>query len=509
MSVPRGSEEAAELRDRLAGMLGLEAIAERLQLPLPAGPEHLRHRHRGEGHAAGEGVAGQLGVVLAVDQAAEGVLDLFEGVALVGGDDEEQGGDVRGHPGQIDQDHLVVAVALAGQVVALVAHRAVLGRQLTVVGEVGRVAVGEHDDRGVEVDVDGAVAEHAARGHRVPAKAHLHEGQRGAALLAQGDPLALLQADRTVLAQADLTGRRGRALRVLLRGRRVATLRRILLRRRRIPTLRRIPGLVPVLRGRDLLGRRRGRLRGRALLRRGGIHVHAVIGDQRGESARIALTDRAHLPRALPAVHLERDDDRLQVQAVDPVLVEPRARGVGDDRGGRGECAEAGARVVEGDDRADLVDVGRDLVQVDRQRGGLPRRTGHQPNPRTDRLVVEDEIRVRAHLAPVGHQQGGQIRRRRQLHGNDQPIGVQRTVLPLGECCGQGRPFARRCVLCHSTTKRPGTAVVAALVAAWPPRRSVSVAAHGQGPATLGPVTGGTDSRQSPLWHNFSNNRRR
>src|SRR5690606_28711672 len=145
----------------------------------------------------------------------------------------------------------------------------------------------------------------------------------------------LLQADRPILVQADLTGRRrGLPLRrILLGGRRVLPLRRILLGGRRIARL------LPVLRGRHLLGRRR-RWR-RRLLRRcglggGRVHIHAVIGDQRGETARVALPDRAHLPPALPAVHLQRDDDRLPVQAVDAVLVEPVSARVRDDRRRRG-----------------------------------------------------------------------------------------------------------------------------------------------------------------------------
>src|SRR5690606_10355466 len=135
-----------------------------------------------------------------------------------------------------------------GEVVALVADRAVLGAELAVVGDVGGLGIGEHDHRGVEGDIDGAVAAHAAAAHRIPAQTHLDEGERGTALLAQGDPLALLQADRTVLAQADLALRlRGRR-RNRSTGRRVTGTRT---RRRRITaTLRRVRG------GR----RRRGRI---------------------------------------------------------------------------------------------------------------------------------------------------------------------------------------------------------------------------------------------------------
>ncbi len=87
------------------------------------------------------------------------------------------------------------------------------------------------------------------------------------------------------------------------------------------------------------------------------VHTHAMIGDERGEPARVALPDRPHLPRRVPAIQLERDHDGFGAQPLDAVLVQHVARLVRDRGDGRGEPAEGRRGIVEREHRAQLRDV--------------------------------------------------------------------------------------------------------------------------------------------------------
>ncbi len=96
--------------------------------------------------------------------------------------------DLRGHPGEVDLDGLVVALALTGEVVARVLHGAVGAREVVVEDE---VLVGD--------DLSGVVAEQragvevvvrAGGGPHVPAQADQH-GREAGRLLAQRDIAAL------------------------------------------------------------------------------------------------------------------------------------------------------------------------------------------------------------------------------------------------------------------------------------------------------------------------------
>lgn len=131
--------------------------------------------------------AGDLRAGGLVDDADVGVPDhaevLLALVRVVDGDREDDLVDLRRDVAQVDLDLLVVAVALAGEVVAGVLHGAVGGEQLAV-GARGAVedevrvgqdlAVGADEDRGgVEVELG------AGGGPRVPAESDVHLGEAG------------------------------------------------------------------------------------------------------------------------------------------------------------------------------------------------------------------------------------------------------------------------------------------------------------------------------------------
>ncbi|SLH44501.1 Uncharacterised protein [Mycobacteroides abscessus subsp. abscessus] len=91
------------------------------------------------------------------------------------------------------------------------------------------------------------------------------------------------------------------------------------------------------------------------------VDLHAVIGDERRESACVALAHRPDLPLRAAAVQFQRDHHGFAGEPVDPVLDQRRARVVGDGHHRRRELAEPPARVVEGQHRAHLRDVGGQL----------------------------------------------------------------------------------------------------------------------------------------------------
>src|SRR5690606_100712 len=107
----------------LVALLDLARRVDHLQLPRPADAHRLGHRARVVlGEQAGPDVGDLLGA------AAGGVVDLeadvarlLEGAALLeGGGDEHDRRDVAWDPRELDGDGLVVAVAVAGLVVAAV-----------------------------------------------------------------------------------------------------------------------------------------------------------------------------------------------------------------------------------------------------------------------------------------------------------------------------------------------------------------------------------------------------
>lgn len=143
---------------------------------------------------------------------------------------------------------------------------------------------------------------------------------------------------------------------------------------------RRLPGAVAVGRA-----RRRGRHRAGQAAHHGLVDLgrepvrlrQALVGEEFGHAARIALADGAHLPGALPPVQLQRDDGRLRVQSGEGESGDLCPVEAGDrDEGGR-DRAEAGRSADSCGQRqhdADPVHDGRHGVQVHREaviRGGL------------------------------------------------------------------------------------------------------------------------------------------
>ena len=115
-------------------------------------------------------------------------------VGVVDGDGEGDPLDVGGDLGQIDLDLLIVALALAGEVVAHVLDGFAGVLQIAVEDELflgGALAVAAHHERGgVQVKVIAGV-----KGIHVPAQAHHELGQAGGAL-GQVDFLSFCQVDR-------------------------------------------------------------------------------------------------------------------------------------------------------------------------------------------------------------------------------------------------------------------------------------------------------------------------
>ena len=182
-------------------LVGLAAarVADGGHLPAAARAVDGGHDHRGVRAGGGEVEAGDLRSPALVDEPAGGVGDLGEALGAVGGDGEDERLDLGGEPVELDDDRLVVTLALAGQVVPGVDDRAVVGAQLLEPDGPDLVAgLVEHDAGGVEVDVLARLlaAEHALLLDRVPAEAHPDLGQLAAALLLQRDPLALAHVDR-------------------------------------------------------------------------------------------------------------------------------------------------------------------------------------------------------------------------------------------------------------------------------------------------------------------------
>src|SRR4051812_34690858 len=129
MATTSASDADAEVARDACQTRGV-ALADRPELPVGTGAVQLAEHHgRLGGGVLGEVVAGDLLLVRGVDDADEGVADLPEvllaGVGVVDADREDDLVDVRGQGGEVDLDLLVVALALAGQVVTRVLDGAV------------------------------------------------------------------------------------------------------------------------------------------------------------------------------------------------------------------------------------------------------------------------------------------------------------------------------------------------------------------------------------------------
>ena len=121
------------------------------ELPHRAVAEQLGHDEPRLADPEREGEAGELGAVV-VDETAVGVADELQRVALVAADHEQDRVHPRVDATQVHGDHLVVALALAGEVVAEVHHGAVTGGEVVEERQVEELVAGELHGRGVEVD---------------------------------------------------------------------------------------------------------------------------------------------------------------------------------------------------------------------------------------------------------------------------------------------------------------------------------------------------------------------
>lgn len=334
----------------------------------------------------------------------------------------------------MDGDGLVVAGAVAGEVVAGVLDGAVENGELAEEAVVDLLAVGAVGDDG-GVQVDGLAAE---RG--LPAQAHPDRTEQRVAALDQRDRLVLPQAD-PALVQIDLPGG-GR--RRSGRGHRGSDARRRGQRGRGAGRRFPLPGgrrHGSALRRGGGRGGRRGRCRqgrggrGRRCGCRRFLDADAEVGGDTGEPVGVPLADGADLPGAVAAVDL--DDDQRGLRA------EP-GRGEGGEDGaavrvahgaGRLRTGEGGAGGVRARGDDDLLDVRGDRRGVDGDgvaATGCPGTVGH-PGAAAG-LVVEDEVGVGAHLACGGEQQARDV----QPHGGGDvhrhPSGAEREIRARSHC---------------------------------------------------------------------------
>lgn len=166
----------------------------------PALDELTEHDDDLEGRLHVQLVLGELLTRVGVGRADVGVVDqpevLLASSSLVDGDREDDLLDLGGDLGQVHLDHLVVAVAGAGQVVAGVVQCTLRAVQVAPEDEVSvganRPGGGQQERAGIEVEIG---ATHlAALG--IPAEPDVEVGQRPASLLGEVDLAALGQRNR-------------------------------------------------------------------------------------------------------------------------------------------------------------------------------------------------------------------------------------------------------------------------------------------------------------------------
>jgi hypothetical protein len=190
--------------------------------------------------------------------------------------------------------------------------------------------------------------------------------------------------------------------------------------RDRLPLGQRDPALVEV----DLRGRRRrgGGLGGRRLRDR-----DPEIGGDARQAARVALADRAHLPLPRAAVELDAQQSGLRAEPVGHELGErlPRHGDVHPEAAERAERRGPAAVEARGDDHA--LDRRVDLPRLDVD---ARRVVAH---PRREGLVVEDEVRVAAHLALGRHQQRRDVDGRSRRDADRDRTGRKWGIRTLGE----------------------------------------------------------------------------
>ncbi len=179
-----------------AGQTRGVALAHGAELPVGTVAVQLAEDHGGlGGRVLGEVVARELLAAGLVGDADVRVADLAEvllaGVRVVHRHREDDLGDVRGDRGQVDLDLLVVALALAGEVVAGVLDGTVGRLQVVEVDEVpvtadDLVVLVEEQRAGVEVEV------RAGGGTHVPSEAD-RDGREAGGLLGETDVAALAE----------------------------------------------------------------------------------------------------------------------------------------------------------------------------------------------------------------------------------------------------------------------------------------------------------------------------
>lgn len=179
-----------------------------------------------------------------------------------------------------------------------------------------------------------------------------------------------------------------------------------------------------------------------------------LVGQEFGQSARVALADGAHLPGALPPVQLQRDDGGFQVQAGDGVTGHLGAVEAGDGDEGGGHGTEAGGsraavRGGQGEQHADAVDGFGHGVQVHRETVVGGRLARHLETGLNGGARVGHPLRAVDPSVLVAQCGGG--RDRRAGRDPDLQTGLgQRVVLPPHQLGRHrvGPPVSRRCVGC-------------------------------------------------------------
>ncbi len=347
--------------------------------------ERLRpsaHQHAGGGFCAAEVKAGEFLTRPGDKEAAKCPLHVAELVAGKRIDHEDQVRRPLRHAAQINLDHLVVALTLAGQVVAGVLDRLIAAAQAhkKYRFQVLELIV-EQQTPGVEIDAPAA--------GRVPPQAHADAAEFGRAVFfAQRDPFAFFQAQG--LGQADhldevglggaaagYWGRRGR--------------------------WRRRPGS------------------GRGKRRR--FHLAAEQSDQVGQPAREPLTDGGDPPLAPVAVKFQQHGSLLALKGGQ--RLEGQARDLGPQHA---RAFERPLVVAGGQHQAlDVAEPGQVNAELRSEVTEAPRRAAAGQG----RVVVKDDALVTGHLALTAQREEAQVEARQV---------VLDAEFQLGE--GQGALFA-------------------------------------------------------------------
>lgn len=140
----------------------------------------------------------------------------------------------------------------------------------------------------------------------------------------------------------------------------------------------------------------------------------ALVAEQLGETARVALADGPDLPAALPAVQLQRDDGRLGVQTGEREAGDLRAVGGGDGgEGGRGGAEAVGSATPlrEGEQHVHQVHLLGDGVQIDMEAQTDRGPAGHLDTREDGRTGVRDPLGAAYGALRVAERGAGHDRR--------------------------------------------------------------------------------------------------